>query len=46
MFTLVKIPEHGDPVLAAGGGEGTIGGDRDSVDVASVAVVVGFQFEF
>lgn len=46
MFTLVQIPEHGDSVLTAGGGEGTIGGDGDGVDVAGVAVVVGFQFEF
>ena len=46
MFTLIQIPKHGDSVFTTGGGEGAIGGDRDSVDVTGVAVMVGFQFEF
>lgn len=40
---LVKIPEHGGAVLATRGAEGTVGGDGDGVDVASVADVVGLQ---
>ena len=46
MFSLVQIPEHGDSVLATGGGEGTVWGDGDGVDVAGVTVVVSFQLEF
>lgn len=40
---LVKVPQHGGTVLATGGAEGTVGGDGDGVDVASVANVVGLQ---
>ena len=43
MLAVVEIPEHGDPILSAGGGEGAIGGDGESVDVASVAEVVRLQ---
>ena len=45
VLALVKVPKHGDAVLAAGGSKRTIGGDRDGVDVAGVAVVVGLQLE-
>lgn len=40
---LVKIPQHGGAILAAGGAQRSIGGDGDGVDVASVADVVGLQ---
>lgn len=40
---LVEVPEHGGAVLATGSAEGSIGGDGDGVDVASVANVVGLQ---
>lgn len=40
---LVKVPEHGGTILAAGGAQGSIGGDGDSVDVAGVADVIGLQ---
>ena len=45
VLALVQVPEHGDTVLAAGCGKRTVGGDRDGVDVAGVAVVVGLQLE-
>lgn len=45
VLALVKVPEHGDAVLATGRGEGTIGRDGDGVDVAGVTVVVGLQLE-
>ena len=45
VLALVEVPEHGDTVLATGGSERTVGGDGDSVDVSSVAVVVGLQLE-
>jgi hypothetical protein len=40
VLSVVKIPEHGDAVLATRGCEGAIGGDRDRVDVTGVAVVI------
>lgn len=40
---LVKVPQHGGTVLAAGGTQRSIGGDGDGVDVAGVADVVGLQ---
>ena len=40
---LVEIPEHGGTVLAAGGAEGTVGGDGDGVDIPGVADVVGLD---
>jgi len=46
VLALVQIPEHGDTILATRGGKRTIGGDRNSVDVAGMAVVVGLQLEF
>lgn len=45
MLALVQVPEHSDTVLAAGCRERTIGRDRDGVDVAGVAVVVGLELE-
>ena len=45
VLALVKVPEHGDAVLAAGRSKRTIGGDGDGVDVAGVAVVVGLELE-
>jgi hypothetical protein len=41
VLALVKVPEHGDAVLATGSSEGAIGRDGDGVDGTSVAVVVG-----
>jgi hypothetical protein len=46
VLALVKIPEHGNTVFAAGSRERAIGGDRDGVDVARVPVVIGLQLEF
>jgi hypothetical protein len=43
VLAVVEVPKHGDTVLATGGGEGTIWGDSEGVDVTSVAVVVGLQ---
>jgi hypothetical protein len=40
---LVKIPEHGGTVLATGGTQRTVGGDGDSVNVASVTDVVSLE---
>ena len=45
MLALVEIPEHGDTILATRGSKGTIGRNRDGVDVAGVAVVVGLELE-
>lgn len=43
VLAVVEVPKHGDTVLASGGGERSIGGDGDGVDVAGVAVVVGAE---
>lgn len=40
---LVKVPEHGGAVFAAGGAEGAVRGDGHGVDVAGVADVVGLD---
>jgi hypothetical protein len=45
VLALVKVPEHGDAVLATGSSEGAIGRDGDGVDGTSVAVVVGLELE-
>lgn len=45
MLALVQVPEHSDTVLAAGCRERTIGRNRDGVDVAGVAVVIGLELE-
>lgn len=45
MLALVEVPEHGDTVLATGRRKGAIRGNRDGVDVASVAVVVSLELE-
>ena len=43
VLAIIKIPQHGLGILAAGSAEGTVGGHGDSVQVASVADVVGLQ---
>jgi hypothetical protein len=43
MLAVVQVPEHGDTVLASGSAERTVGRDGNSVDVSSVAVVVGLE---
>ena len=45
VLALVEVPEHGNTILAAGGSERAVGRDRDGVDVAGVAVVVGLELE-
>lgn len=40
VLSVIEIPEHGNAILATRGSKRAIGGDRDRVDVASVAVVV------
>ena len=45
MLALVQVPKHGNAVLTARCSKRTVRRDRDSVDVAGVAVVVGLQFE-
>ena len=39
----VEVPEHGGAVFAAGGAEGSVGGNRHGIDVAGVADVVGLD---
>jgi len=43
MFRLVEVPEHGCAVFATGGTERAVWGDRDGVDIAGVAHVVGLD---
>lgn len=43
VLAVVQVPEHGDTILATGGGERTIGGDGDGVDIPGMSVVVGAQ---
>jgi hypothetical protein len=43
VLALVEVPKHGDTILSTGGGEGSIGGDGEGVDVTGVTVVVGLQ---
>lgn len=43
MLGFVQVPQHGRAVFAAGGTEGSVGGDGDGVDVARVADVVGLD---
>lgn len=43
VLALVKVPQHGGAVLAAGRAERAVGGDGDGVDVSGVADVVGLQ---
>merc|ERR1711881_59898 len=42
-LALVKVPEHSDAVLAAGGAEGAVGRHGHSVDVARVPNKVGAE---
>ena len=46
VFAVVQVPQHGDAVLAARGSKGAIRGNGDSVDVASMAVVVCAELAF
>lgn len=46
MFAIVQIPKHGDSIFTTGSGQGTIGRDREGVDVAGVTVVVGLELAF
>ena len=43
MLSVIEIPEHCDAVLAARCSEGTVGRDRDRVDVPGVSIVVCAQ---
>lgn len=43
VFGLIEIPEHGGAILTTRSAEGSIRGDGDGVDVASVADVVGLD---
>ena len=43
VLAIIKIPQHGLGILAAGSAEGTVGGHGDCVQVAGVADVVGLQ---
>ena len=43
MLALVEVPEHGGTVLTTGGAEGSVRGDGDGVDVASVTDVVSLD---
>ena len=45
VLALVKVPEHGDTILATGGSERAIWRYRDGIDVARVAIVIGLQLE-
>ena len=45
VLALVEVPKHGYTILATRRCEGAIGRDRDSVDVASMDVVVGLELE-
>jgi len=43
MLSLVKVPEHGDSVLASRSAKRTVRGNGDGVNVSVVTVVVGPQ---
>ena len=43
VLALVQVPEHGDSILSTGSAEGTIWGDGDGRDVASVSPVCRAQ---
>jgi len=43
VLAVVEVPKHSDAILTTGGGEGTIRGDGNGVDIAGVAVVVGAE---
>jgi len=46
VLALIEVPEHGNTVFATRSREGSVGGDRNCVDVARVSVMVGLQLEF
>lgn len=41
VLAIVEVPQHGNTILATRGSERTVRRDRDGVDVAGVAIVVG-----
>jgi hypothetical protein len=43
VLAVVQVPEHGDTVLTTGGGQRSIGGDGQGVDVTGVTEVVGLE---
>ena len=43
VLAIIKVPQHGLPVLASAGAEGAVRGESDGVDVSSVTDVVGLQ---
>ena len=43
VLAVVQVPKHGDTVLTTGGGQGSVGGDGEGVDVAGVTEVVGLE---
>ena len=43
MLSFVEIPQHGVAVFATGSAKGTVGRDRDRVQVTSVTDVVRLQ---
>ena len=43
MLAIIKIPEHGLGVLAAGGTQGTVRRHSDGVQVTTVSNVVGLE---
>ena len=45
VLALVEIPEHGDTILTTGRRKGAIRGNRNGVDVTSVAVVVSLELK-
>jgi len=45
VFAFVEVPEHGDTVFATRRCQRAVRGNRDSIDVTGVAVVVSLQLE-
>ena len=45
VLALIQVPKHSDTVFASWSSKRAIRRDGDCVDVTSVTVVVGFQFE-
>lgn len=45
VLALIQVPKHGNTILATRCRQGTIGGDRNSINVAGMAVVICLQLE-
>ena len=45
VFAVVEVPEHGDAVFATRRCQGAVRGNRNGIDVARMAIVVGLQLE-